>query len=154
MKTLLMTLAIASTVVLHAAAEEKSDPPPAGEPTPISIANLDPKLADKQVTVKFTVSGLDGIAQLLKPGETPWFAIETKSEQEKKSLTVWIESELANVLDRLQMSYLQPHQLQPGAVIVATGKLRVSQDRERGDFYTLHVNAWQKFRIVTPEEAD
>jgi len=79
-------------------------PPAAPDPAPISIATLDPMLDQREVTVKFSVSDLGGVAQLSVPGQAPTFVIEATSEHNSKDLTVWIEGELANVLDRLQLS--------------------------------------------------
>ena len=75
---------------------------------PHVFKNLNPKMDGKSVTVRFTVSGLYGISQLSVPGQSPSFGIHT----DEKRLTVWIEGELANVLDRFQMRYLQSNQLQ------------------------------------------
>ena len=71
---------------------------------PITQDSLDPKLNETKVTIQFAVSELGGVAQKSIPGKAPTFVIEAKSEHEKKDLTVWIEGELAEVLDRLQLS--------------------------------------------------
>lgn len=68
------------------------------------IGDLEPKLDGKEITVKFSITGVDGIAQRVKEGQAPSFAIETESGKHKNQLSVWIEGELANVLDRMQMS--------------------------------------------------
>ena len=82
-------------------------PPPQSAATqPIQIGDLKPQLDSQEVTVKFTITGLDGISQRAKQGQAPSFAMETDGGKQKNVLSVWIEGELANVLDRLQMSYL------------------------------------------------
>lgn len=86
------------------------------DPTPIAIAKLDPMLDRKEVTIEFSVSELGGVAQLSVPGKAPAFVIEATSEHEEKDLTVWIEGELADVLDRLQLSYLGSNPLKKGTV--------------------------------------
>lgn len=82
---------------------------------PIEIDNLDPKLDGTEATVKFKVSKLSGVSQSFKAGQSPTFVIETKSGKTANQLTVWIEGDLANVLDRLEMSFLQENQLKAGA---------------------------------------
>ena len=112
----------------------------------LSVAELEPKLDGQEVTIKFTITGLDGIAQLTKEGQAPSFAIETESGEQKNKLSVWIEGELANVLDRLQMSAFQDNALKVGTVVVATGKLGVHQTIPNQ--YFLNVAKWQGFRIL------
>ena len=132
-------------------------PPAAPDPAPISIATLDPMLDQREVTVKFSVSDLGGVAQLSVPGQAPTFVIEATSEHNSKDLTVWIEGELANVLDRLQLSLCGFNQLKKGTIIVATGSLTFSLgagDCERDEWYTLQVEKWQKFRVVPPDNAE
>ena len=65
-------------------------------PQAMAIAKLDPKLDRKEVTIRFSVSELGGVAQLSIPGKAPTFVIEATSEHERKDLTVWIEGELAD----------------------------------------------------------
>lgn len=136
-------------------ADDKPDPAATKVHPPLATSELSPTLDGSKVTVQFTVTGLDGVAQFSKPGQAATFVIEARTEDDTTSLTVWIEGELANVLDRLQMSYLQLNQIRKGTRIVATGKLDVSQDRTRGkSHYTLTVNKWRNFRIVDPDSAD
>jgi hypothetical protein len=117
---------------------------------PLLVGDLEPKLDGKEVTVKFTITGLDGIAQLTKEGQAPSFAIETDSAKQKNMLSVWIEGELANVLDRLQMCAFQDNQLKAGTVICAMGKLTVHKTIPNQ--YFLNVNKWQGFRILPAKE--
>ena len=113
---------------------------------PISIADLDPKLDGKEATVKFTVTKLEGVAQLRVGGQAPTFVIETDFGKQENRLSVWIEGELANVLDRLEMSFLQENQLKAGTTIVAKGMLRVhTMDSQ---LYLLSITKWQNFRIL------
>ena len=135
-------------------ANESDHPPVAAVPSPIAIAKLDPKMDRKEVTVKFTVSELGGVAQLAVDGKAPTFVIEAASEHEKKDLTVWIEGELADVLERLQLSYGGANPLKKGTILVATGTLAFSAgagDRKGHQWYALHVGQWKNFRIVRPD---
>ena len=75
-----------------------------------------------------------------------------KEKTKTNTLSVWIEKELANVFDRFQMSYLQPNQLKKGSVIVATGKLKIHEDRSDGDLYMMSLKKWQTFRIMKPKK--
>lgn len=113
---------------------------------PLLIADLEPKLDGEIVTIKFTVTELGGIAQLSKPGEAPWFAIETEKGSQKNMLSVWIIEELANVLNRLQLAAFQENALKPGTVIVATGKLTVHKTIPNQYFF--NISQWQDFRIL------
>lgn len=118
--------------------------------TPIEIAKLEPTLDHKEVTIEFSVSELGGVSQLSIPGKAPTFVIEAMSEHEGKDLTVWIEGELADVLDRLQLSYLGSNPMKKGTVIVATGTLTFfpgAGERKGHEWYTLQVEKWQNFRI-------
>lgn len=117
---------------------------------PLLVGDLEPKFDGKEVTVKFTISGLDGIAQLTKEGQAPSFAIETDSEKQKNMLSVWIGGELANVLDRLQMCAFQDNALKAGTVICATGKLSIHKSIPNQFF--LDVNKWQGFRVLSATE--
>ncbi len=135
-------------------AGDTARPPSDSSQPPIAVANLDPKLDHKQVTIKFAVSELGGVAQLSIPGKAPTFVIEATSAHEKKDLTVWIEGDLADVLDRLQLSFLGTNPLKKGTVIVATGSLTFSPGdgtRKDHEWYALHVEKWQNFRIVGPD---
>jgi hypothetical protein len=128
-----------------------ADPsPPKDVPQPMVISDLEPKLDSKEVTVKFTITGLDGIAQRAKEGQAPSFAIETDSGKQTNVLSVWIEGELANVLDRLQMSYLQENQLKAGTTVIATGKLTVHKTDPH--LYFLSITKWQGFRVLPTME--
>lgn len=113
---------------------------------PLLIADLEPKLDGEIVTIKFTVTELGGIAQLSEPGQAPWFAIETEKGSQKNMLSVWIIDELANVLDRLQLSAFQENAIKPGTVIVATGKLTVHKTIPNQYFF--NISRWQDFRIL------
>ena len=117
---------------------------------PLLVVDLDPKLDGKEITVKFTVTGLDGISQLTKAGQAPTFAITSESAKQKNKLSVWVGGELANVLDRLQMSAFQDNRLKAGTVICATGKLTVHESIP--NLYFLDVNKWQDFRILPVKE--
>jgi hypothetical protein len=116
------------------------------EQKPLLIADLEPKLDGEIVTIQFTVTELGGIAQLSKPGQAPWFAIETDKGTQKNLLAVWIIDELANVLDRLQLSAFQDNAIKPGTVIVATGKLTLH--KTISNQYHFDVSRWQDFRIL------
>jgi hypothetical protein len=123
----------------------------AADPSQIEIAKLDPMLDHKEITIRFSVSELGGVAQLSRPGKAPTFVIEASSGHERKDLTVWIEGELADVMDRLQLSYSGSNPLTKGTIIVATGLLTYSAgagERKGHEWYTLHVEKWQNFRIV------
>ena len=155
MKNLWLYLAAGVLAGASGIADDKPDPAATKVHPPLATSELSPTLDGSKVTVQFTVTGLDGVAQFSKPGQASTFVIEARTEDDTTSLTVWIEGELANVLDRLQMSYLQLNQIRKGTRIVATGKLDVSQDRTRGkSHYTLTVNKWRNFRIVDPDSAD
>lgn len=117
---------------------------------PLVIGDLEPKLDGREVTIKFTIKGLDGIAQLTKEGQAPSFAIETDRSKQNNMLSVWIEGELANVLDRLQMSAFQENALKAETVIIATGKLTVHKTIPNQ--YFLNVNQWQRFRILPAKQ--
>jgi hypothetical protein len=116
------------------------------DPQPLVIADLQPMLDGEEVTIKFTITELVGIAQRAKEGQAPSFAIETAMGNQKNKLSVWIEGELANVLDRLQMSAFQENALKPETVVIARGKLTVHQSIV--NHYFLHVDKWQGFRIL------
>ncbi len=129
-------------------------PPSASEASPIAISQLNQNLDHKEVTIKFTVSKLGGVAQLDIPGKAPTFIIEATSEHESKDLEVWIQGELADVLDRLQLSFGSSNQLKKGTIIVATGSLTFlpgAGDRKGHEWYSLEVEKWQNFRIVAPK---
>jgi hypothetical protein len=115
-------------------------------PEPLLIGDLEPKFDGKEVTIKFTVTKLDGIAQFTKEGQAPSFAIETERGNQKNMLSVWIEGELANVLDRLQMGAFQDTPLKAGTVIAATGKLTIHKSIPNQYFFS--VTKWQGFRIL------
>ncbi len=120
---------------------------------PIEIAKLDPKLDRQEVTVQVAVSSLEGVAQLSIEGQAPTFIIQATSDHPKKDLSVWIEGELANVLDRLQLSYGSSNPIKKGTVIVATGTLSFAPGtgtRQGHEWYSLNVAKWQNFRIVAP----
>ena len=126
-------------------------PPPKGNATqPILIGDLKPQLDGREVTVRFTITKLDGIAQLAKEGQALSFAMETDGGKQENVLSVWIEGELANVLDRLQMSYLQENQLKAGTTIIATGKLQVHKLDPH--LYFLSVTKWHGFRVLPARE--
>lgn len=115
-------------------------------PEPLLIADLEPKLDGEIVTIKFTVTELGGIAQLSKPGQSPWFAIETEKGSQNNLLAVWIIDELANVLHRLQLAAYQENAIKPGTVIVATGKLTLHKTIPNQYFF--NISRWQDFRIL------
>ena len=119
-------------------------------PQPLFIGDLEPKLDGQEVTVKFTITALAGIAQRVKEGQAPSFAMETDQVKQKNVLSVWIEGELANVLDRLQMGYLQDNQLKAGTTVVATGKLSVH--KVDSHLFFLSVTKWQDFRVLRTKE--
>ena len=63
-----------------------------------------------------------------------------------KRLSVWVVGELATVLDRLQMSFLQDNQPRKGTVIQATGKLGVhTMD---SDLFLVEIDKWQNFKVL------
>ena len=153
MKSLSVYLGIALLWSLVIFAGEPDRPPQ--EPDPISIAELDPLMDHNEVTIKFSVSELGGVAQLSIPGKAPTFVIETTSEHNGKDLTVWIEGELADVLDRLQLSYSGSNPIKKGTTIVATGLLTHSpgEGKRKGhQWFSLQVEKWQHFRIVQPDQ--
>ncbi len=113
---------------------------------PLLIADLDPKLDGETVTIQFKVTELSGISQLSKPGQSPWFAIETENGTQKNQLSVWVIDELANVLDRLQMSAYQENAIKSGTEIVATGKLTLHETIPNQ--YFLNISRWQDFRVL------
>lgn len=119
-------------------------------PEPLVIGDLEPKLDGEDVTVKFTITELVGIAQRAKEGQAPTFAIETTSGNQKNKLSVRIEGELANVLDRLQMSAYQENALKAKTVVIATGNLTVH--KTIASQYLLTVNQWQDFRILPSKQ--
>lgn len=118
---------------------------------PMLIGDLQPKLDGKEVTIRFTITAVGGIAQLTKEGQAPSFAIKTDSGKHENRLSVWIEGELANVLDRLQMSFLQENQLKVGTTIVATGVVHVHTMDSH--LYFFSVTKWTNFRILRSKEA-
>lgn len=157
MKSLISCLGIALLSSLIVLADDNDRPVTALDPSPIEIATLDPMLDHKEITVRFTVSELGGVAQLSIPGKAPTFVIEALSGHQRKDLTVWIEGELADVLDRLQLSFSGSNPLTKGTIIVATGLLTFSAgegERKGHEWYTLHVEKWQKFRIVEQDRKE
>ncbi|MBL8817830.1 MAG: hypothetical protein JNL58_17525 [Planctomyces sp.] len=153
MKILISSVGVILLCSLSIFADDSDCPPSSEDPPALAIAKLDPKLDRKEVTIRFSVSELGGVAQISIPGKAPTFVIEATSEHKRKDLTVWIEGELADVLDRLQLSYGGSNQLKKGTTIVATGSLTFSPgagDREGHEWYALHVEKWQNFRIVGP----
>jgi hypothetical protein len=153
MKLLLLCMTIALLSHREGLTVEREDDSKNGSRPTLAIADLNPKMVGKHVTVRFTVAKLGGIAERHVPGQAPSFAIETKSEHRTKKLSVWVMGELANVLDRLQMSYLQTNQFKKGTIIVVTGKLGIHQNKKDGELYSLEIKKWQKFRIVPPSKA-
>ena len=157
MKSSMSCLGIALLSSLIVLADDNDCPVTAPDPSPIEIAKLDPMLDHKEITVRFTVSELGGVAQLSMPGKPPTFVIEALSGHERKDLTVWIEGELADVLDRLQLSFSGSNPMAKGTIIVATGLLTFSAgegERKGHEWYTLHVEKWQKFRIVEQDRKE
>ncbi len=151
MKSLTSFIAIALIWGLTVPADGSDDPPVTPDPTAISIAKLDRTLDRREVTIQFSVSELGGVSQLAIAGKPRTFVIEAMSEHEGKDLTVWIEGELASVLDRLQLSYFGSNPMTKGTIIVATGKLTFSPgegDSKGHEWYSLQVEKWQNFRIV------
>ena len=56
-----------------------------------------------------------------------------------------------HVLAKLQLSYFGSNSFKKGTIIVATGYVTFSPgagNRKGHEWYTLHVEKWQKFRIV------
>ncbi len=154
MNRLMFCVSICLFVSLFLVTNVSNYPLYATEPEPITVSQLEPTMDRKEVTIKFTVSGLGGIAQLAIPGQAPEFIIETMSEQKSKDLDVWIEGELANVLDRLQLSYTGTNPIKKGVKIVATGSLEFlpgTGERKDHEWFTLHVGKWQNFRILKAE---
>lgn len=128
-----------------------ADPFPQGDgPEPLVIGDLEPTLDGEDVTVKFTITELVGIAQRAKAGQAPTFAIETASGDQKNKLSVWIEGDLANVLDRLQMSAFQENALKANTEVIATGSL--TAHKTIASHYLLTVNKWQNFRILPSKQ--
>ena len=115
------------------------------------IDDLDSTLVGTDVTVRFAVAGLQGVAQRLEPGQSPTFILETAPGiRTENRLSVWIKGELTNVLHHLQMGFLQENQLKEGTTILATGHLGVhTMD---ANLFLLDVSKWQDFRIV-PSDA-
>lgn len=156
MKCSILCVGVFSLCSLFLCTNNKICPPSGLTPTPpvISIAELEPQLHQREVTIKFTVSKLEGVSQLAIPGKAPTFIIEAESDDEKKDLSLWIEGELADVLDRLQLSNSGTDPIQKGTIIVATGSLEFSPgagDRVGHEWYSLTVEKWQNFRIVAPD---
>ncbi len=117
---------------------------------PIEIAKLDPKLDRQEVTVQVAVS-IWKVLHSFPSKKAPNFIIQATSDHPKKDLSVWIEGELANVLDRLQLSYGSSNPIKKGTVIVATGTLSFAPGtgtRQGHEWYSLNVAKWQNFRIV------
>jgi len=155
MKSFVFCVGIVLFWSLSVCADESVHLPSAPAPSPITIAKLDPKLDHEEVTIKFSVSELGGVSQLSIPGKAPAFIIEATPEHKGKDLTVWIEGELADVLDRLQLSFYGSNQLKKGTIIVATGSLAFSPgagERKGHEWYTLNVAKWQNFRILRPDQ--
>ncbi len=151
MKSLIPCVGIVM-LLSHSICATDTDPrKSAPDPTPLSVPELDPMLDHKEVTIKFEVRELGGVSQLSIPGKAPTFLIEAISEHDNKDLTVWIEGELANVLDRLQLSFYGSDQIKKGTVIVATGSLSFSPgagNYKGHEWYALNVEKWQNFRIM------
>ena len=124
-------------------------PPRQGDgPRPMRVDDLDPDLDGEELTVRFTVAKLDGVSQLLKEGQGPTFVIEAAPGERGDRLTVWVEGELATVLDRLRMSFGQENEPKAGTTIVATGVLCFFEPHR----YTLSVTRWQNFRVLPSNE--
>ncbi len=124
-----------------------ADPPTKQGPKPILIRELEPKLDGKEVTVKFTIKELHGITQInLKEGQAGSFGFLTESDKHENRLDVWVEGELANVMDRLQMSIFQDNELKVGTTIVATGLLSVHKLERQS--YHLSVTEGKNFRVL------
>ena len=119
-------------------------------PQALLVGDLEPRYDGKEVTIKFTVTELDGIAQRTKEEQAPSFAIETDGENQKNKLSVWVGGELANVLDRLQMGAFQDNALKAGTTISATGKLSVHKSIPNQ--YFLNVDKWQGFEIHSAKQ--
>lgn len=131
--------------------DNKVRPLNAADTPPMEVAKLAPQLNHKEVTIKFEVSELGGVSQRVTPGKPKVFVIEVKSEHEAKDLRVWIEGELADVLERLQLSFFGDNPIKKGTKIVATGSLTFSPgagERKGHEWYTLNVDKWRNFRIV------
>ncbi len=112
----------------------------------ISIEELDSKHDGKEVTIKFTVARLQGVAQRQVDGQAPSFVIETDFGAQDNQLSVWIEGELANVLERLDMGFGQQHELRKGTTIVATGLVSIqAMDAHQ---FLISITRWQNFRIL------
>jgi hypothetical protein len=119
-------------------------------PPPLMIGDLKPARDGEEVTVKFTIKALGGIAQRARVGQAPSFVIETVSGSQENKLSVWIEGELANVLDRLQLGAFQENALKADTVAIATGKLTVH--KTIANQYFLNANKWQGFRILPAKQ--
>lgn len=154
MKYMLVCVAISLFGSLHGFAGETQEESGTPERSALVIGDLNPTLDGKRVTVRFTVAQLEPVTQRHVPGQAPTFIIEPKSEHDKKSLSVWIEGQLANVLDRLQMSVFQSNPIAQGTTIIASGELRIHRDKKDGELYLLYVKKWKAFRIVPPDKTE
>lgn len=128
----------------------------AAEPPHLTIPELDPRFDDQEVTLTFSVAGTQGVAQRGIPGKPLAFIIEPRSEDDVKTLTVWVSGDLADVMERLQMGLFSPN-LKKGTRIQATGTIRYSPptDNDQGNkkrFYEFRIDDWKKFRILTGQE--
>lgn len=151
MRILTLALGSALLAIVTSCRKEEDMQRVDAKPPPISISELSPLLDQKEVTIKFSVSELGGVSQLSIPEQAPTFLIEATSENPAKDLTVWVEGELANVLDRLEMSFGGSYPLKKGTVLETTGTLTFSPgkgDRIGHEWYALHIDKWQKFRVV------
>jgi hypothetical protein len=156
MKRLIMCMGFVLLSSLASCSGDDDRAQNAQDPLPIDVTKLDPKLDHQEVTIKFSVSKLGGIAQLYIPGKAPTFVIEANSDHKSKDLRVWVEGEFADVLDRLQLSHYGSNPIDKGTLIVATGLLTYSPgvgDRMGHEWYDLNVDKWQNFRIVQPEQS-
>lgn len=150
MKYLLLWVVVTFLSCLSIASERDPTPVESPDTRPVGIADLVPTMDRREVSIRFTVDELSGVAGRFKPGQAPSFVIYTKREHDATTLSVWVEGELANVLDRLQMSCYQSNQFKKGTVIEATGVVRIHNDTSSGELYTIYVDKWQKFRILPP----
>lgn len=151
MKSLISCLGAALLWTVGLCADEVDRPATVPATTPIAVEKLDPKLHRQEVTVQFVVSGLGGVTQLSIPGKAPTFVIEAVSDHPGKDLRLWVEGELADVLDRLQLSFGGSNALKKGTIVVATGSLTYlpgAGDRQGHEWYELKVAKWQNFRIL------
>lgn len=124
--------------------------------TPLSISELDRTLDQKEVTIKFVVSELGGVAQLHIPGKALSFVIETMPQVDRKNLRVWIEGDLADRLDQMGLSFYGDKPLSKGTVIIGTGTLSFSPgvgDSQGHEWYELKLNKVQSFRIEEPHHS-